>query len=259
MNSKRRLVNVSYTLLALWWFLYWACTKYYIIVLPPVFLIYFGSLPVFILLAVTLFNRSKRWLSEARIVAVLLIIPFIWVFIGQQFVDQAKLRIFPPTEDRIRSFLHRGAGSGVEDRHIDKNEPIAFYNKKTKQLDIHVRFQSEAFLDWFFNKTFTQHKTFEPEQFVGYLRKYYVFPEKISEITLVPKKIFLYGYWDNTQIVENHFTLIENSYRMDPPHSQLKLVIHEGDWYLEYKEQNVGNRIFLTHEKEPINFEQDFW
>lgn len=161
----------------------------------------------------------------------------------------------------VRSFIQRGAQIGIEDHNINLSDPFIFYHNKVKQLDIHIRFQSEQFLDWFFNQGNSpyENEKYGPEVFVKYLQKYYVFPEELSEITVVPKKINLYGYWDNSLIAINHFTLINGSYRMNNSDSQLYLAVDGTEWYLEYSLNNSNHRISIMQDNRLPFFKKSFW
>ncbi|QMV42387.1 hypothetical protein [Cohnella cholangitidis] len=202
MRSTRFVLILSYFLLGLWWLTYWVCTQIFIIAFPPVFLVHFGLLVVFPVLSIILFDLSKKWLSETRIVACLLLIPLIWAFLGSLLVAEVKHRIIPPNEAAVRDFIHRGGNAYIDEDFLNMSEKIVHYRRSGKILELHARFQSHPFLEWFLGKT--AHLTNEPlgpDDFISYVRRYYIFPEGLSSVTVVPKQIVLYGYWDNTLIV----------------------------------------------------------
>lgn len=147
MRANKKLLNLSYTLLALWWLTYWYCTKVPIIFFPPVFIFVYGLLPVFVLFAVWLIASSDRWRSESRIVAIALVIPILWTFIGHQAVEQVKIRFLPPREAAIASFIQLGGKVGLSREWMDTEEPFVFFNRKTKHLDLHIRFRSYGYWD----------------------------------------------------------------------------------------------------------------
>ncbi|WEK54362.1 MAG: hypothetical protein P0Y55_17790 [Candidatus Cohnella colombiensis] len=260
MRSTRFLLILSYLLLSLWWYTYWACTQYFIIFFPPVFIVYFGSLIIFLALSFTLFQRSKRWFSEQRIVACILLIPLLWVFVGYRLVQEAELRIFPPSESTIQSFVQRGAGIGLEYQHIDMSNLAVDYHRKGRILDIHVRFQSHHFSEWFydFDSPFTDEPV-GPDDFIEYVRRYFVFPEQLSSVTIVPKQITLYGYWDGTLIAINHFVLLDGKYKLDKFDIPLRIIVQDWKWYLEYTNNQIHGQIFLIENKVISSFDKSFW
>jgi hypothetical protein len=255
MRSTRALLIFSYFLLGLWWFTYWACTQYFIFLLPPVFIFYFGSLVAFLALSITLFQRSKRWFSEQRIVACILLIPLLWVFAGYRLVQEAELRLFPPSESIIRSFVHRGAGSYVQSEFIDMTRLNVKYQRREKNLDVHIHFQSRPFSDWFFNYA----PPLGPDDFIKYVERFYVFPEQLAEVTVVPKKITLYGYWDDTLIVKNHFVLLDGKYKLEKSDIPLRVTVQDGYWYLAYTNNQILKKIFLHENKGTPSFDRSFW
>ncbi len=260
MRSTRFLLILSYFLFGLWWLTYWACTQYFIIFFPPVLIVIYGSLIVFFALSITLFFRSSQWFSEQRIVACILLIPFLWTFLGYQLVQEAKLRFIPPSDSTIRSFVHRGAEIGLEDQHIDMSNLAVDYNRKEKILDIHIRFQSRPFSDWFydFDSPFTYNPV-GPDDFIEYVRKYFVFPEQLSSVTIVPKQITLYGYWDDTLIVINHFVLLDGKYKLNKSDIPLRINVQDWKWYLDYTNNQIHGQIFLIENKVISSFEKGFW
>jgi hypothetical protein len=255
MRSTRFLLILSYFLLSLWWFTYWACTQYFIIFLPPVFIVYFGSLIAFLALSNTLFQRSKRWFSEQRIVACILLIPLLWVFVGNRLVQEAELRIFPPSESTIRSFVHRGAGSYVQHEFIDMTRLNTKYQRREKNLDIHIHFQSRPFSKWFYN----YNPPLGPEDFIEYVKRFYVFPEHLAEVTVVPKKIILYGYWNDTLIAKNHFELQDGKYKLEKSDIPLRVIVQDWKWYLVYTTNQTQKQIFLIENEVTPSFDKSFW
>ncbi len=261
MRSNRLIINLSYFFLVLWWFVYWACKNYFIIFYPPIFFFIFGSFILFFCFSFLLFMRSTKWFSEARIVACLLLIPIIWFFTGDLLVEQAKLRIIPPNQAAVQAFIHRGAGTGVEKANIDMSKPFVFYHRSSRHLEVHIHFQSDHFIYWFFHKdpVYENLAPPAPESLVKYLRMYFVFPEQMSSVTLIPKQITLYGYWNDTLVVKNQFTLSDGNYKMVPPDQPLNVIVQDGNWYLEYTINSSSHRIFITYEKSSPNFKRNSW
>lgn len=260
LRSTRFLLILSYFLLGLWWLTYWACTQYFIIFLPPVFLIFYGSFVAFLAFAVTLFSRSKRWFSEQRIVACLLLIPIFWTGVGNWMVQEVKLRFIPPNETVIRSFLQWGPGNGIQSDHVDLAKLSTAYRWSDKSLNIRFSFKSARLAEWFydFDSPFTE-DPIGPDDFIEYVRKYFVFPENLSSVTLVPKKVTLYGYWDDTLIVINHFIRSNGSYKLEQSDIPLRVVVQDRRWYLEYMNTETRERIFLVENDVVPSFEGSFW
>jgi hypothetical protein len=75
----------------------------------------------------------------------------------------------------------------------------------------------------------------------------------------VPKRITLYGYWDGTLIAENHFVRINGKYEMEKPATDLRLVVQDKKWYLEYPSKQGHNRIFLIENDVTSSFNKSFW
>lgn len=256
MRSTRVLLNTSYVLLIIWWLIRWACDYAPLILLPPVFIFFYGAFPAFFIMSVALLFDRKKWISEVTVVVVLLQLPVTWTYIGQPFVAELKHRVQAPSESDIYSFIRSGAGFGIEDEYMGYR---SVYNKETKKLELEIHFHSKRLMSEFTEPDSPiDREDYSPERFVTYLRDYYIFPEALSKVTVVPKEIILYGYWDDTLIAENHFTLTNGTYRLSDS-SPLRLMVADGLWSLEYTIHHQDHRMDLIQFKKNVFYKETFW
>lgn len=206
---------------------------------------YFGFFPLSIAFCIFLLIRIKERMKETILVVLLLLSPLLWLAVVHPLYLHLKQNVLPPTEKMIHAYLHRGAGGHIHDRYLNTwRLPSVVYHKRDKQLDIHIRFRSEPYNEWFFEENANAKnragyidphasEIFTPDLFVTQLREYYTCVSALPEVTTVPRTIWIYGYYDDKLVALNRYAWRNGEYCFVGSVYALSLIVQGEKWYLK--------------------------
>ncbi|MFF2093343.1 hypothetical protein [Paenibacillus sp. NPDC058174] len=247
LSSPRRVfLNLSYILLGLW-LLIVVLSKSYI--LFAVLL----SLPDLLLtvclmgMGIYLLFAARGWKWEERIVSIILVLPFIWLFIWPVVHDEIQLYRTVPTDEIVKKFVrNKHAGSAEV---LDTSLLMADYDSGSKNLKLFFKVQPDIFVpdEERFHGSFKDDpvrsaKIFMNVLFINLIKQ----PKELTEVTKVPKTIEEHGYWGDTLILKANYEKSGGEYKLIPPYPDVSLVSTNGMWYLKYTVEGKEGEIYIA-------------
>ncbi|GGG86125.1 hypothetical protein [Paenibacillus radicis (ex Gao et al. 2016)] len=247
MSSQRRaFLNLSYTLLGLWLLIVVLSKSY---VLFAVLL----SLPDLLLtvclmgMGIYLLFAARGWKWEERIVSIILVLPFIWLFIWPVVHDEIQLYRTVPTDEIVKRFVEYKYVGSTEV--LDTSLPMADYDSASKNLKLFFKVQPDIFVP---NEE-RVHGSFKDDPVSSaqiFMRVLYINlidqPKELTEVTKVPKTIEEYGYWGDTLILKANYKKSKGEYKLIPPYPDVSLVSANGMWYLKYTVEGKEGEIYIA-------------
>lgn len=188
---------------------------------------------------------KDKWRSEEGILTILLLIPFTLLWIIPFISDEIKLRVAVPTNYLMETYINDKyiSSSNV----IDTSIELVRYNSAKKILDVNIKVIPEVFMEKQLNM---EEVSESDDRFANYFMNniYIAYIDLLTDLsneTIVPKIINVFGYWGDTQIMQIHYTRVNKKYKLHEPYPEIALIGLNDCWYLQYPFEGKKNMILI--------------
>jgi hypothetical protein len=246
MNYSRVSLNIVYGSFVIW-ILGYILSQLAPIINFPIVLVYLMIYPFgAILLAIVLLIAGERWLSEERVMALVLCIPLIITIVAPYVENQIKLHLMNPDIPMIESHFE-GMFPLTNTTSLDTLPKLIEYDRDSSLLKLNMKIDPEKFIKYIIHWQTNQYDIVDyPQRFMNLLRENYIEAASVlDDYTLVADELIVYGYWGDDVIVKSYFKKENNEYNLIEPYPELTLVSENNQWYLEYKDESDKYRIFV--------------
>jgi hypothetical protein len=249
LHKNRKLLNKSYIIYILWGILLlmqYLSGGVLMILFFPFLLLYLAFIPLSFIYSIYLLKKSKKWLSEERIAAILFLLPMLFIVMQPYIQKEIRIHTTVPTDSLVKSFIeNKNAGRPTI---FDMSVPIIKYHDDDKVMELYIRIIPEKYIDYYENphNEFALERNNIANPFMNRLSlKYIDLPSEIGEVTKVPKTIIVYGYWGENLILKAYFKRGWSGYKVTEPYPNLSLVGSKEKWYFIYNVNGYQERLFV--------------
>jgi len=207
-----------------------------------------------VVIAIILFFMNKKWISEERVLALILLLPIVFTILVPITQRELRLRMATPTDALMTSYI--SDKYIYSNKAIDTSIPLINYNEDKKLLNVKIKISPNLFMgkqkDHMENNIDGDHASyFVNNIFLDYIDLMMNF----TSVSKVPDKITVSGYWGEILILKAHYTREKKQYKLQEPYPEISLIGLDNRWYLNYNSNGTIERIIIREHQGP-NFEK---